>query len=111
MEGKFTPGPWFAVNNGVYWEVGTSPDRYSPKIGDVCASKYLGKDECPVNGLLVEKANAHIFAAAPELLDALEELRSAAIDLDQEDGESVKLCENAIHKACLAIAKARGVTP
>jgi hypothetical protein len=108
METKHTPGPWFAVNNGVYWEVGTSPDKYSPKIGDVCSSKHRGKNECPVDGLLVEKANAYIFAAAPELLEALEELRSAAIDLDQDEEGSVNLLENAIRKARLAIEKARG---
>jgi hypothetical protein len=61
-----------------------------------------------VDGLLVEKANAYIFAAAPELLEALEELRSAAIDLDQDEEGSVNLLENAIRKARLAIEKARG---
>lgn len=108
MEEKHTPGPWYAVDNGVYWEIGIGPDKYSPKIGDVCASKHRGKDEDPVDGLLVEEANARLIAAAPELLEALEEIRSAAIDLDQDEESSVTALENAIRKARLAIAKARG---
>lgn len=53
-------------------------------------------------------ANARLCAAAPDLLEALEELRSAVVDLDQDEESSVTHCENLLRKARLAIAKARG---
>lgn len=68
MEIQHTPGPWVAVFNNVFWEVAPENrqenDPYT--IGDVCASN----PENPESGL--QEANARLFAAAPELLAALE---------------------------------------
>ena len=95
-----TPGPWTARH---------TPSRCSG-VADLWCIDW-SKDQEEVAEIVHGEADARLIAAAPDLLEALEELRSAAIDLDQEDGESVKLCENAIYKARHAIAKARGVTP
>ena len=57
-----TPGPWFPVNNGFYWEVRTDSEQHcGEQIGDVCASKYwsLGTHQ---------EGNARLIAAAPNML-------------------------------------------
>jgi|SanBayMetagenome_1026888.scaffolds.fasta_scaffold00750_8 hypothetical protein len=57
---KHTPGPWFYAES----EVGT-PFVDSESVGDLSAVA-LPLDE--------QKANAHLIAAAPDLLAALEDL-------------------------------------
>ena len=53
------------------------------------------------------EANAHLIAAAPDLLEALVELRDKAKGLAGSDHEWI--VEDAIEKAEAAIAKAKGL--
>lgn len=82
-----TPGPRFSVkpetSNG-YWYVGTSPG-----IDDVCVLYHQ-------DGIA---ANARLIAAAPELLEALRQLRDS-IGIGDED--------RMIARATQVIAKAEG---
>lgn len=112
MSTKHAPGPW---------KIG---DEYGPVMDEIVAA--TGGTVCvvwthrsrsalraathrreadPAPDLL---ANVQLITAAPDLLEALEDLRCAAINVDQDDEESVNLCEAAIRKASAAIAKARG---
>lgn len=100
-ERKWTPGPWVAVRNSAYWEVnpanGAGDGDVPFTIGDVCASSPGNAD----GGL--QKANAHLIAAAPDLYDALQEM------VDYCNAE----CGSKIypgHQANQALAKARGET-
>ena len=100
MNAKHTPGPWTARH---------TPSRV-PSVPDLWCIDW-SKDQEEVAEIVHGEADARLIAAAPDLLEALEELRSAIIDLDQDEDGSVNLLENAIRKARLAIAKARGVAP
>lgn len=100
-----TPGPWFAhdfsgLNEG---DVEASDFSVSCTTPDHITVAIMGK------GLRNKKdeweANARLIAAAPELLEALEELYRL-ID-DAHDGDRVFTLELA-YKAKAAIAKARG---
>lgn len=95
MSTKHTPGPW-SIDPKRALRVVDSDDQ---TIGSFGASDMI-RDSW--------EANARLCAAAPDLLEALEELRGAVIDLDQDEEGSVNLCEAAIRKARIAIAKARG---
>lgn len=90
-----TRGPWFVVDNGVYLEVRTAPGPLDgEQIGDVCASKHIdGADDNPVAVL-----NAHLFAAAPDLLEALRDMVS----------DHAALSDATLEFARAAISKATG---
>lgn len=66
---KHTPGPWFAVRNCAYWEVNPSNagNGVPWTVADICPSSPGNPD----GGL--QEANARLIAAAPELLNALED--------------------------------------
>ena len=66
-EFKGTPGPWCVHDNGVFYDIQT---HSGINIGDICASQHTFDDSFH-NGL-VATANAHLIAAAPELLSALQ---------------------------------------
>lgn len=93
-----TPGPWVAEFNGHYWQVNPANKRPEDpwQIGDVCASEPTVKPSA------LQEANAKIFAAAPELADALENL-IIAIGMGWD-------LEGVVQVAQEAIAKARGTT-
>lgn len=75
METKFTKGPWKAFQNEVgSWEVncrtseGGDIGRYSPTICSIWDVTYT-----ELNNKL-QKPNAHLIAAAPEMYEMLEEI-------------------------------------
>lgn len=72
-EQRHTPGPWRAQRNNAFWEIapaeGAGVGDVPFRIGDVCASA----PDLPDGGL--QEANARLIAAAPELLEALTEIR------------------------------------
>ena len=79
------PGPW--ILGGCSWRMITTPDGYVG-VGFIADVDTL--------------ANARLICAAPDLLEALEDLLIRVAD-DEEYGP-----EHAITKARAAIAKARG---
>ncbi len=84
MEAKHTQGPWRVFG----YDIGTSPDE---TLAVVCAMDDNTDD-----------ANACLIAAAPDLLEALEDIVQAS---DANDGDSLM---NAIQAAQTIIAKAKG---
>jgi len=96
--GKHTPGPW---------KVGIIPDTEN-----VFVEASDGLIVCEVGGFVIGKeqaqTNAHLIAAAPDLLDALKDIMTDHIDnlTYQEDCDCAG-CHR-IAKAQAAIAKAEG---
>ena len=70
---KHTPGPWYPVHNGYYWDIKLGPEKYAQGVGDTGSSKYIhiSDDVIEDHG----EANARLMAAAPELLEALKRER------------------------------------
>jgi len=101
-----TPGPWVAegptgknMREGYSqpWAVRTEPwDRCQIVCG--CFGD-IGGDE-------VAKANAHLMAAAPDLLAALETCAALVRERAEYTGETFS--KEALAKALTALAKARG---
>ena len=100
-----TPGPWRARRNSHFWEV--CPERGGDEgipfsVADVCSSEPGDPD----GGL--QEANARLIAAAPELLEALEDaMRSARHDFAPGPEGEAKFRE-AYAEQVAAIAKAKG---
>lgn len=85
-----TPGPWEAFDEWESMDDYLSPPEGEPpmvKIGDIC---YV----VPTND------DAHLIAAAPELLEALEEIIG--------NGRDAELDSFTVQIARAAIAKAKG---
>lgn len=102
---KFTAGPWKVVADERY-------DRFAE------ADRIVGYDIKSADGEIVGSegisgdseinlANAHLIAAAPDLLEALEYV--ADIDVSGADDSVIRfILAAAQHKARAAIARARG---
>jgi len=94
VSGFFTPGPW--KSDGYY--VRQSGQRGSRMIADVCYTgpHHTPPDEYPQICRIADEANARLIAAAPDLLEALQ-------NLENNDGiipdHAWKLCQEAISKA------------
>ena len=86
---KHTKGPWRAVKNSCFWEI-RMDDHRGQQIGDACASQFID-----VQNETVEVANAHLMAAAPCLLEALE----AALTLLWPSSDEYNAARAAIAKA------------
>lgn len=63
---KHSPGPWKAIRNSCYYDIKTAQDDYCQGIAGTHQNKYIGVDED------VEKANANLIAAAPDMYEALQ---------------------------------------
>lgn len=99
---KHTPGPWHMDPEEI-----TSGFRIVPKIGDRGLAVAIQRDAAPaIPGSGIDRAtaeaNARLIAAAPELLEALEEMVKAG-EFEDWDGR----CD-CIAVARAAIAKATG---
>lgn len=100
-----TPGPWFVTSSGQPHDLVTS--THDDGLDDDVCEVYGGNDDSDE----VRAANAHLIAAAPELLAALKEAERAltvavrhACDMpDFDPGE-----HHVIKAARAAIAKAEG---
>ncbi len=86
-EFKGTPGPWHAVHNGLYFDI--KPNDSPQNLADTQKNEHLGIDA------EIEKFNANLIAAAPDLLEALQGVIKVA-DRDTDE----------FNKAKAAIAKA-----
>lgn len=106
MTTKFTPGPWhtgepFAIFPGAPLRFHVSQAAgapYTPNYSDVA---NLSAETIPGEKLEIQRANARLIAAAPDLLEALRELYES---LDS----CVDLTPERMWKARAAITKATG---
>lgn len=105
MSTKWTPGPWFvgAQNDTLY--VIDGPPSPAPYDGPI--PKEYGPNVVATPGWRQPNhdANANLIAAAPELYDALEELRDYAAKEIQRGGAHH---DPVWAKAADALRKARG---
>ena len=94
-----TPGPWRVIGGGLHIASDNAPGHVI-----VCRTGRLGMvgDE-PKQTLARWEADAHLIAAAPDLLEALEEFLKA-YDSDELFGDD----PSEVEKARAAIAKAKG---
>lgn len=107
MESKFkgTPGPWFVSENGYYSDIKIGEEDFSQNIASCQTNQYT----TPPITREIERYNAKLIAAAPELLDALIKLCDFADSgINRGDwglsSEDVPEYENAL----LVISKALG---
>jgi len=113
MTAKHTPGPWIAHKK-------TSPDCSEGTHYITCANGALGywrghKQGHTDSSWVLNKADARLIAAAPELLEALSELIAAGDNsMRPTDGDDVAAMirfGEAEKAARAAIAKATGDAP
>lgn len=98
MATKHTPGPWHARYNGHYWDIQVEPGAHEPKF----AYSMRNPHDPRTAGLERERANAHLIAAAPQLLEALAEHVEYADDGKEHDPHCVcLLCRS---RAAIALA-------
>ena len=96
-EFKGTPGPWLVR-----------------RVGGVGGPAQIGyaidfnEDQEQVVDYVYEEADAHLIAAAPDLLDALQSLKSELILSDVDMGYIESHFRPSLNKAAAAIAKALG---
>ena len=103
-EAKHTPGPWFVSDQGtVYFRL---PNGSEPPI---CRTTGIDLQELDLDQSIV---NAHLLAAAPDLLAALEAMLDVQSrrrhPLGQPDEGIAYAAADAASKARAAIAKAGG---
>ena len=105
---KHTPGPWMIC----YWSDGGA--RYIGPDNTQWVAR-IAEDNIPED---IRLANARLIAAAPDLLEALQEACDLALgDAHEPSSKCVDTCDNPIYcgeewaiaqKARAAIAKAKG---
>lgn len=93
-QSKHTPGPWH-INRFKGDNFRVSPHEYG------CSRPYR------IAELINNEANAHLIAAAPELLEALEGLVNVVSNWEEKYGEGASNI-TAYFDAKKAIAKAKG---
>lgn len=91
---KYTKGPWKV--DGKTELCITNVDDLSRFIGS--ASIMGNKDNCK-ESYEEAKANARLMAAAPDLLEALEEIASWTMRFQVKDHPIARMAQNAIAKA------------
>lgn len=94
-------GPYTARNNGHYWQV---DDENGEQLGDACAAMFDGTtndDGTDKKDWDRGEAVAHLFAAAPELLEALRQM------IVNAEGDK-KQYRDCYKKSVAAVAKAEG---
>jgi hypothetical protein len=117
-ERKWTPGPWHyrpqKFDDWGYVRASAEADGFHPFI---CQAKDVrttddDEKEARKNGTDPWAANAHLIAAAPELYEALEEIRDmlwSRPDISDRLRPLMGFAEEATNqKARAALAKARG---
>ena len=101
MTTKYTPGPW-----------NFQPcDEYVNCFDVLCEEDYyVATTHDGVRGDKNAGANARLIAAAPDLLEALQNI-AEHWNQDQNEAAMADACWHAIHTARAAIAKATGEQP
>ena len=96
MEFKGTPAPWIIIDGDDYFNITAKSTESSQNYMPLLDSDSIGMIEM--------RANAHLIAAAPELLEALIELTESAKEAIDGLGD----LSDAIDTAKAAISKALG---
>ncbi len=118
-ESKHDPGPWrwsrtYELGSAKHWCLENDESASERKTIDASLVLFLSHDIYCGEPFL-NNPNARLIAAAPDLLDALEELSDwLAYGLDKPDGaepteEDLRRCEALAAKARAAVDKAKGV--
>lgn len=99
-QAKHTPAPWQLGRIGDDQSISTATHQsiatvLHPEKGIKKAARVTQEEA---------KANAHLIAAAPELLDVC---RLVVLSVDEDSGE-FNVCYDTLHAALKAIAKAEG---
>jgi hypothetical protein len=109
MENKHTPGPWsWERPSRIMLDAGAQ--RYALYTGtelkpNWVAEIHFSKHDIINKGMEENAANARLIAAAPELLEALQEMLNRYAPYGSGDSNARA---EAINKATSAISKARG---
>ena len=112
-QSKHTPGPWTYQGIGPSFDVtaqATSGARFMGRFIARCPERVAGFEPTEEDE---RQANAHLIAAAPELLGALKEMANklAAMMQDYELPEECNgIISGELDAANIAIAKAEGST-
>lgn len=117
MTTKFTPGPWEIERYECRADAEDVKARQAKKIWEIfwkfpTAIGPLMANEHHWAGMYldVEEADARLIAAAPDLLEALQNI-AEYWNQDQNEAAMADACWHAIHTARAAIAKATGEQP
>ncbi len=118
MSTKHTPGPWRIVDDSEMKNRGPAICGVEKAFTTISIHAHPTGKPCPTVEILDEtgEANARLIAAAPELLEALNEIAEletkTRICFDPDDAESLwDLLQQALQTARAAIAKAEGNEP
>lgn len=103
MKAQHTPGPWRADDETVFCF-----DKEDRMIAQVRGWGWLIKNNSEDLAFETQKANLNLIAAAPELLEALENCVSLMAELERLGEIGVKH-SGTYQAAKLAINKARGL--
>lgn len=105
-EFKGTKGPWSFEHNSASDEVTFCINVVAGEVSDIC---YLQSNEEYLPSWVHTVANANLIAAAPELLEALQEVVKAMRQYEMDVGESAPYKHRMMmEKAELALSKALG---
>jgi len=104
-----TPGPWYVSDVD-------DPDPYRihcgirSTTGALIALPYRGAHDDPLRDLSDDELdyNTHLIAAAPDLLQALESVRSNMRAISETNRKWTLNDQRVYEKVCAAIAKAEG---
>lgn len=98
---KHTPGPWHVIQHGTMVVSDPNGDIEKTHIASIVG--HNGDANFNANGL---EANAKLIAAAPDLLEALQRLQTAAYNVGGEHVTEHQQLIDAADSAQAAIAKA-----
>lgn len=105
-----TPGPWEARRDPCHFGALSSVVG-GAQAGGVRLNRELMVEVGGHGTLQIQEANTRLIAAAPDLLEALEELKGMLLEWHDDMPDHVGDAEaGAIEKARKAIAKAKGET-
>lgn len=111
---KHTPGPWGVAGNGtmvVTPPVETARDLVKTGQFPVTSIRIAITENQNYIPQKMAKANAHLIAAAPELLDACREMAQAMRDYEMDvDVDPPNTHREMMQRARSVIAKAEGTT-
>lgn len=105
---KHTPGPWSAYREG-NWHIVMAGGKAGRIVANVNGESCSDASSAPPSVIMPGQENAHLIAAAPELLECLEEMFEAMTRCEvMQDGDIPPSHGRMMRNARAAIAKAKG---